>query len=59
MRAVVKTDLREWATESGQQIAKLMATLTQVRQDNGPSCVPGSSQEREHRDAIVVAPPVT
>ena len=45
--------------ELGQQIAKLMATLTKAGQVNNPSSAPSSPKERGcGRDAMVVAPPV-
>ena len=43
-RAAVTTDPGEGMTELSQQIAKLMATLTQTRQGSGPSNAPGSPQ---------------
>ena len=47
-RAMVTTDQGEGTTELEQQTAKLMATLTQAGQGNGPSSVPGSPKERGH-----------
>ena len=47
-RATVTTDPGGGMTKLGQQIAKLMATLTQIRQDSGPSSVPGSPSEWGH-----------
>ena len=44
-RAMVSTDLGEGIAKLGQQIAKLMATLTKVRQGNNPSHVQSSPQE--------------
>ena len=56
---MVITDPRKGTAELGQQIAKLMATLTQAGQSNGTSSVPSSPWERCHRwGTIVVAPPV-
>ena len=49
VRAMVMTDLGEGMAEFGQQIAKLMATLTKAGQGNNPSSVPSSPQERGHR----------
>ena len=48
-RATVTTDPGEGTGELGQQIAKLMATLTQTGQSSSPSSVPGSPQECGHR----------
>ena len=48
-RAVVATDLGEGTAELGQQIAKLMATLTKVGQGNNLSSSPSSPWERCHR----------
>ena len=45
-RAVVATDPGEGMVELGQQIAKLMATLTKAGQGNNPSNAPSSPQER-------------
>ena len=45
-RAMVTTDPGKVMAELGQQIAKLMATLTQTGQGSSPSSVPGSPQER-------------
>ena len=59
-RAMVTTDLGKGMAELGQQIAKLMATLTKVGQGSNPSSAPTSPQERGcGRGAIVVTPPVT
>ena len=58
-RALVMTDSGEWTVAWWQQIAKLMATLTQACQGISPSSVPSSPQERVMEgDAIVVAPQV-
>ena len=45
-RAAVTTDSGEGTAELGQQIAKLMATLTKVGQDNNPCSAPSSPLER-------------
>ena len=47
-RAMVMTDLGVGTAELGQQIAKLMAALTQAGQGNGHSSVPSSPWERGH-----------
>ena len=48
------TDPGEGMAELSQQIAKLMATLTQTRQSSGPSSAPGSPWEHGHRWGMVV-----
>ena len=47
-RTTVTSELAEGMTELSQQIAKLMATLTQTRQGIGPSSAQGNSLECEH-----------
>ena len=44
-RAAMTTDLGKEMAELGQQIAKLMTTLIQTRQDSGPSSALGSPQQ--------------
>ena len=44
-RATLTTDLGEGMVELSQQIAKLMATLTQTGQGSGPSIAPGGPKE--------------
>ena len=59
VRAMVMTDPGEGTAELGQQIAKLMAALTQAGQGNGPSSAPGSPRKGVmDDDTIVVVPPV-
>ena len=48
-RAAVTTNLGEGTAELSQQIAKLMATLTQTRHGSGPSTSPGNPQEHGYR----------
>ena len=45
-RAAVATDSGERTTESGQQIAKLMAALTKAGQGSNPASAPSSPRER-------------
>ena len=45
-RAAVATDSSEGTIELGQQIAKLMVALTQVRQGSSPASTPSSPRER-------------
>ena len=49
VRATVKTDPGEGTPKLEQQIAKLMATLTQAGKGHGPSSLPSSPGERGHR----------
>ena len=44
-RDAVTTDTGEEMDELGQQVAKLMATLTQTGQGSGPTSAPASPQE--------------
>ena len=46
---MVTTDSQEGMADLGQQIAKLIASLTKAGQGNSPSSVPSSPQERGHR----------
>ena len=58
-RAVVATDPREGMAELGQQISKLMATLTKAEQGNNPTSAPAASlREAMGGDTMVAVPPV-
>ena len=46
VRTMVATDAREWMAEMGQQISKLMATMTKAGQGNSSSSAPSIPQQR-------------
>ena len=48
-KAMVTTDPGEGMAKLGQQIPKIMATLTQSKQGSSPSSAPGSPLEHDYR----------
>ena len=49
MGPVLKSSFREGMAKLGQEIAQLMAALTQTRWGSSPTSAPGSPQECGHR----------